>query len=261
MDTHRVWEQYDYRDINGKGYEVQVRRYQDERVERMARIYRESEMVQAAHRVRPVVNSGNREIIILSNIPIPQLAPTHLTSAEELAKSSMPINPTSIKTYKALLREATRISKDIMLEFGYIRATLLQSALREWYDDTVNNNTFDDNSGSLTVTAFPVLRTLERWVRDIAYEEGWDSLRCTVTNRFDFNGSGAVSIIIFHDGVMGIEDILEYAKADYIKMKGLTEEEVEDLIFDWEFFNDDIDPYSIPVIDSSEPPDEWYDRL
>ena len=142
-----------------------------------------------------------------------------------------------------------------------IRATLLQSALRVWYDDTVNNNTFDGNNGSQTVTAFPVFRTLERWVRDIANAEGWDSLRCTVVNRSDCNSSGAVSIIIFHDGTRDIEKILEYAKEDYVAMQNISEEEVMDLLFERDSFGDDVDSAENPVIEGNDPPLEWFDNL
>lgn len=265
MDTHRVWEQYDYRDSNGKGYQVQVRRYQDERVERMARIYRENEMVQAAHRVRPVVNSGNREVIILSNIPIPQLAPTHLTSAEDLSKSSMPIDPRSIKSNKVLLREATRIAKEVMFENGYIRAELLEPALRLWFDNYANKNTFDENVEPPSLSGFPVLRTLERWVKNIANEEGWDSLRCTVTNRYDFNGTGTVNVVVYHDGTVGIEEVLECAKTDYLNMKNISTEDAEDLLFEWELFEKGLNPEDFPVVERGDPPSEevpdWFENI
>ena len=265
MDTHRVWESYDYADTNGKGYQVQVRRYKDERVERMARIYRENEMVQAAHRVRPVVNSGNREVIILSNIPIPQLAPTHLTSTEDLAKSAMPIDPRSIKSNKVLLREATRIAKDIMFENGYIRAELLEPALRLWFDNYANKNTFDENVEPQSLSGFPVLRTLERWVKNIASEEGWDSLRCTITNRYDFNGTGTVNVVVYHDGVVGIEEVLEYAKLDYLNMRDISTEEAEDLLFEWEPFEKGLNPEDFPVIERVEPPPDevpdWFENI
>jgi len=104
-----------------------------------------------------------------------------------------------------------------------------------------------------------------RGVKNIANDEGWDSLRCTVTNRYDFNGTGAVSIIIYHDGTREIEKILEYAKADYVTMANISEKEVIGLLFERDFEVEGVDPSETPVIEGVEPPLEefpdWFESL
>ena len=90
-ETEMQWEKYAYQDCDGYGYQVQVRRYTDERMNMLAKLQRDVELLQAAHRVRPLLHPDKR-IFLLTALPLPELSPTWLTTVDELAASlgSMP---------------------------------------------------------------------------------------------------------------------------------------------------------------------------
>ena len=75
METEMVWKNYNYQDYQGQQYQALVKQYVDPRVEMVARLHREDEMVQAAHRIRGV-NHDDRQILIISQLPIEELKAT-----------------------------------------------------------------------------------------------------------------------------------------------------------------------------------------
>ena len=84
METELVWRNYAYQDWDGQQYQALVRQYVDARVEMVARLHREDEMVQAAHRIRGV-NNDDRQILIISQLPIEELKATSLTTLQDYA--------------------------------------------------------------------------------------------------------------------------------------------------------------------------------
>ena len=66
METEWVWKNYNYQ---GQKYQALVRQYVDQRVEQVAQLFGEDEMIQAAHRIRGVTHQ-DREILIISQLPI-----------------------------------------------------------------------------------------------------------------------------------------------------------------------------------------------
>ena len=61
-----------------------VRKFADERLNLIMRTYREDEMVQAAHRIRPLLNPEEKEIFLISNLPIKELPPQELLTLDDL---------------------------------------------------------------------------------------------------------------------------------------------------------------------------------
>ena len=55
--THK-WVKYNYIDRNGDGYESQQNVYADDRLQALADLFTRNEIVQAAHRIRPVRRRG-----------------------------------------------------------------------------------------------------------------------------------------------------------------------------------------------------------
>jgi hypothetical protein len=77
--------QIPWRDDDGNGWEVSVRTMRDERLAPMYDWWRWSEMFQAAHRVRPILNQ--RRVVVLCAIPVEGLAPTSVTYTPRRAKT------------------------------------------------------------------------------------------------------------------------------------------------------------------------------
>ncbi|MEK9135658.1 MAG: hypothetical protein AAB393_00940, partial [Bacteroidota bacterium] len=84
-----VWHRYAYKDSEGNGMEAQVWEFCADRLNLILRTYREHEMIQAAHRIRPLLTAG-KTIYLLSNLPIEELPPTRLTTLDKLAGSVEP---------------------------------------------------------------------------------------------------------------------------------------------------------------------------
>ena len=78
-------EELNYQDYQGQQYQALVKQYVDPRVEMVARLHREDEMVQAAQRIRGV-NNDDRQILIISQLPIEELRPTLLTTLKDYTK-------------------------------------------------------------------------------------------------------------------------------------------------------------------------------
>jgi hypothetical protein len=88
-EVRQVWRRYAYKDANGNGKEAKIWEFEDERLNMILRTYREYEMIQAAHRIRPLLTAG-KLIYLLSSLPIEELPPTRLTTLNELAGDAKP---------------------------------------------------------------------------------------------------------------------------------------------------------------------------
>ena len=78
------WLRFEYEDSNGNGYEVKVTDFRDDRLAQLSALSREAELRQCAGRIRDVLKGGR--IILLTNIPIPDLPPDQLYTLGELAE-------------------------------------------------------------------------------------------------------------------------------------------------------------------------------
>lgn len=213
METEQQWEGYNYRDCNGKGYEVKTRRYLDERVELLSRLFKEDEIVQAAHRVRPLLHQG-REVYLLTNQPIEELPPTRLTTIDELS--------TSLGTEITVVDEHGKMTREFFNDFAIqfeaehddrISAKSLKPALQQTFVKMAIKDSYGEVDERLSPQGFPSDSTLERWLKDLAQREGWDRSRVTVEHRDPDRGGGATWVCVYHEGELDEEAVrAEYAE-------------------------------------------------
>ena len=86
------WRPYQYREEEtGNGYAVEVREYKDKRINLLLKTYREYEIAQAAHRIRPLLYPGEKKIWLLTNLPIDELPPTKVTDLNEIIAETDPM--------------------------------------------------------------------------------------------------------------------------------------------------------------------------
>jgi hypothetical protein len=118
-EIRQVWRQYAYRASDGSGMEALVWEFEDERLNLILHTYRESEMIQAAHRIRPLLHT-ERTIYLLSNLPIEALPPTRLTTLDELAGNGEPEGfDAFVGLVEALLHEQTGVWGKLMERFVF----------------------------------------------------------------------------------------------------------------------------------------------
>lgn len=83
--TYRGSDGLPYRDSRGRGYRVATRIFTDSRAQNINEGIREQEMIQAAHRIRPVrPDDAERVVYVLSSLPLADLPPTVLFDEEEV---------------------------------------------------------------------------------------------------------------------------------------------------------------------------------
>lgn len=78
-DVEYRWRPYGMVDDNGDDWEAHIVDVRDREVSRWLHLGREQEMVQAAHRIRPIIRADHRKRIwVLTSVPLPGLPPTRL---------------------------------------------------------------------------------------------------------------------------------------------------------------------------------------
>jgi hypothetical protein len=141
-------------------------------VQAIAEVYREQEMVQAIHRIRPVLAGSNRKrIVILSSLPLRDVPPTHLFGLEDVCPSLRP------KTTYGLM---SRVFDKIDAAFGGVAMPVVDRVLADIHDGggfskgplgellkRLSNNP-DDGFHGLGVTK----RTVENWLATWAAGRG-----------------------------------------------------------------------------------------
>ena len=213
MERTDALEQYTYKDCEGCGYEVKVPRYIDARVELLAKQNREDEIVQAAHRIRPLLNP-DREMILLTNLPIDDLPPTRLTTVDELSAS--------LGAEIQLLDPNGKLSRewfnDYVVQYSAehdnrITIGSLKPLLSQTFSTIAIKDIYSGIDERQLSSMFPSDSTLERWLHDLARREGWDRSRVTVAARDKDSGGGGTWIYIYHEGSELDEESvrLEYA--------------------------------------------------
>jgi hypothetical protein len=198
-----VWKNYGYQDWDGQQYQALVRQYVDARVEMVARLHREDEMVQAAHRIRGV-NNDDRQILIISQLPIEELKATSLTTLQDYASG------------QGQETDEVESGLDWLLEDrGYFSANQLKSLLSQTPITSVIKNTiYSRDAVSQSQSGFPSFSTLERRVKKRANLLGLKQSRVTVERRGIRQGGGATSYYVYHDEPL-TEAQIEAIKAEY----------------------------------------------
>ena len=110
------WRPYQYReDETGNGYAVEVREYKDKRLNLLLKTYREYEIAQAAHRIRPLLYPGQKKIWLLTNLPIDELPPTRVTDLAELKAETDPAFLQFVETIKAIVAEYSGVWNELLV--------------------------------------------------------------------------------------------------------------------------------------------------
>jgi len=130
------WRPYQYREEEtGNGYAVEVREYKDKRLNLLLKTYREYEIAQAAHRIRPLLYPGEKKIWLLTNLPIDELPPTKLTTLDEIIAETDP-------KFVAFKDEVARIQSQysgVLFDYAKISFDTLVIEYNIYYNDVKTN--------------------------------------------------------------------------------------------------------------------------
>ena len=155
-------------------------------------------MVQAAHRIRGV-NHQDREILIISQLPIEELKPTCLTTLKDYAQN------------QGQKIDAIESGLDWLLEDqGYFNAKQLKSLLSETNVNlAIKNNINSPTDERESQYRFVSDSTLERRVKKQAEILGLRRSRVTVEIRDAERGGGATHCYVYHQDPLTAEQVEE----------------------------------------------------
>ena len=176
------WRPYQYREAEtGNGYAVEVREYKDKRLNLLLKTYREYEIAQAAHRIRPLLSLGEKKIWLLTNLPIDELPPTRVTTLKEIIDETDPV----------------------FVEFKNEIARIQSQHSGVWMDGAkirFCSNVVEYISIYKSAKAkIPAKETLNRWFYKAVELLGYESTIVTI--------GGNVRLKVWHDGNLNIEKI------------------------------------------------------
>ena len=169
------WRPYQYREEEtGNGYAVEVREYNDKRLNLLLKTCREYEIAQAAHRIRPLLYPGEKKIWLLTNLPIDELPPTRVTDLSEIIAETDPM-------FLVFKDEVARIQSQysgVWMDFAKIRFC---------------SNVIEYISIYKSAKAkIPAKETLNRWFYKAVELLGYEATIVTI--------GGNVRLKVYHDG-------------------------------------------------------------
>lgn len=177
------WRPYQYREEEtGNGYAVEVREFKDKRLNLLLKTYREYEIAQAAHRIRPILYPGEKKIWLLTNLPIDELPPTKLTKLDEIIAETDPQFLQFVDIVKRIVAELTGVWGELLVENSECHeCNSIYILLQTWHSENLSRRT--------------MLRWFQRAVKLLGYEA------TTVTI------GGNVRLKVWHDGNMDEDKI------------------------------------------------------
>ena len=90
----------------------------------------------------------------------------------------------------------------------------LEAASAQTFVKMAIDNSYSENDERLYSCGLPSDSTLERWLRTLAVDEGWNRSRVTVEKRGPSRGGGATSIVVCHeDGLDEYQVLADYSEA------------------------------------------------
>ena len=194
------WREFQYREHEtGNGYAVEVREYKDKRLNLLLKFYREYEIAQDAHRIRPLLYPGERKIWLLTNLPIDELPPTYITDLDDIIAETDPE-----------FLQFVEVVKDIVAEFGGIWGNLLDMTKGENMSNFSESNACNRRRSLLATldsekyTRATIFNQLHRAVKILGYE----STIVTI--------GGNVRLKVWHAGSLDVGKIRElYAEVEH----------------------------------------------
>lgn len=126
---------YNYKDKDGNGWKIEMERYKDKRLEAIRRRYREMEIYQAAHRIRPILEGG-KTIYLLTNLPIDLLPPDEMYLVDDLTDMTDP----EYQQFERNLLDFAEQNGGIWLELGRSFTDVTLHQLTRWFDLVCRRN-------------------------------------------------------------------------------------------------------------------------
>jgi len=191
-----VWKNYNYQDYQGQQYQALVKQYVDPRVEMVARLHREDEMVQAAHRIRGV-NHQDRQILIISQLPIEELRPTLLTTLKDYTKMTGQAEDLIESACDYLLQE------DGYFNLNHLKALLSGTLVNSAIKNTLYSTSDQRQSGS----GFPSDSSLQRQMKRFARLRELKKSLVTVEIRGKDQGGGGTWSYVYHEEPLSTEQV------------------------------------------------------
>ena len=196
-DMIREWVPYNYKDSEGGGKEAKIRKFADERLNLVMRTFREDEMVQSAHRIRPLLNPKEKEIFLISNLPIKELPPQKLLKLDDLigSEDSEPFHDLAA----AVIQGCSGVWADLIYN-------LIQMKNPD-FENFVGTSLLLDIYYNKDVPTKPLLRfsqkTCTRHLQKAAVAKGWQVSEVRVVHK------KTAKLRVFHDGRIDLEKIQE----------------------------------------------------
>ena len=169
------WREYQWQDDDGNGRAVEVREYKDKRLNLLLKTYREYEIAQAAHRIRPLLYPGERKIWLLTNLPIDELPPTKLTTLDEIIAETDPKFLAFVEIVKRIVAEVTGVWGELLVKNSECnQCNSIYNLLQTLHSENFSRRT--------------ILYWLQRAVKQLDYESTTIAI------------GGNVRLKVYHDG-------------------------------------------------------------
>lgn len=196
-DMIREWVPYNYKDSEGGGKEAKIRKFADERLNLVMRTFREDEMVQSAHRIRPLLNPKEKEIFLISNLPIKELPPQKLLKLDDLigSEDSEPFHDLAA----AVIQGCSGVWSNLIYNFLQMK--------NPDFENFVGTSLLLDIYYNKDVPTKPLLRfsqkTCTRHLQKAAVAKGWQVSEVRVKYK------KTAKVRVFHDGKINTAKIQE----------------------------------------------------
>jgi len=193
------WRPYQYREEEtSNGYAVEVREFKDKRLNLLLKTYREYEIAQAAHRIRPLLYPGEKKIWLLTNLPIDELPPTKVTTLKEIIDETDPQFLAFVEVVQRLNTELTGVWGELLVGF------LECNACNRIY--ILLQTLHSKNLGKLS------RRTIFNWFNRAVKLLDYESMTVTIPT----GNRGPVNLKVYHNGNLNKDKIREA----YNELKG-----------------------------------------
>ena len=164
-------------------------------------------MVQAAHRIRGV-NHDDRQILIISQLPIEELRPTLLTTLKDYTKMTGQAEDPIESACDYLLQED-----------GYFNLNRLKALLSgTLVNSAIKNTLYSTSDQRQSLSGFPSDSSLQRQMKRLARLRELQKSRVTVEIRGQDQGGGGTWNCIYHEEALSAEQV-ERIQVEYQEMK------------------------------------------
>jgi len=205
MARQDQWIDYNYQDHQGNGYQVKVKVFVDPRVEALYQLTSNLQIQQALHRTR-AVNHQDREVLLLTNVPLPDIQPTALLRMDELETDSWNLESLSKLQQRKQLVKSWVV--DMTQQQGYLALRDLKPSSLQTFLISAYNNPLGKNEERQALTEILPEKNLQRWISEWSKEEGWYKTLISLS-RLAEQGSGTTNFNLY-----SLEPLNEEAKAE-----------------------------------------------